>query len=196
MDRDQITSAYVGISKLMDVGHVGAGNRTFRTLAGGVLSQASFFVVSKNRLRHQTLLNANHSVRTIVIVDWRLLSGPPTNDQHLDCLVATNAMAPVITLLESEVRLQIELGDLDCLEPGANFCERRRCRLAVEFLDQRRKGKRGAIERLSGLGSFSIDLCRQELGSPGGNRGQTSYMRFGPCESRTQRRFTRGMTLT
>src|ERR1051326_5814118 len=126
MDRDEITSAYVGVSKLMNVGHARAGNRSFRTLTSGVLSQASFFVVSKNRLRHQTLLNANHSVRTIVIVDWRLLSGPPTNDQHLDCLVATNAMAPVITLLESEVRLQIELGDLDCLEQiGRASCRER-----------------------------------------------------------------------
>src|ERR1043166_9742231 len=110
MDRDQITSAYVGISKLMDVGHVGAGNRTFRTLTSGVLSQASFFVVSKNRLRHLTLLNANHSVRTVVIVDRRFLSGPPTNDQHLDCLVATNAMAPVITLLESQGRVANAVG--------------------------------------------------------------------------------------
>src|SRR5690349_19363684 len=112
MDRDQITSTYVGISELVNIGHVGAGDRTFRTLAGGIVSQALFLVISKNRFEHQTLLNANHSVRTVVIVNRRFLSGPPTNDQHLDRLVTTNAMAPVITFLEAEVRLQIELGDL------------------------------------------------------------------------------------
>ena len=136
MDRDQITSAYVGISKLMNVGHVGAGNRTFRTLASGVVIQASFFVVTKHRFPHHTLLHANHPVRTIVIVNWRSLSGPPTNDQHLDRIVTANPMAPIIAFLEPEVRLQIELGDLDRGEPGINLLERGRVCLTVQFLDQ------------------------------------------------------------
>src|SRR5690349_5496829 len=102
MDRDEITSAYVGISKLMNVGHTGAGNRTFRTLARAVENQALFVVVSKDRFRHQTLLNANCTVRAVVIVNRRFLSGPPTDDQHFDCFVTTNAVTPVVPLLEAE----------------------------------------------------------------------------------------------
>jgi hypothetical protein len=105
MDRDEITSTYVGISKLMNVGHVGAGNRTFRTLASGVVRQALFFVVSKDTLEHPTLLNADNAVRTVVIVNRRFLSGPPTDDQHFDRVVTTDAVAPVIAFFESDVRL-------------------------------------------------------------------------------------------
>src|SRR6185369_4653824 len=94
MDRDQITSAYVGISKLMNVGHVGAGNGTFGTLACGFVTQAPFFVVCEDRFPQHALLHTNDAVRTVVIVNWRPLTGPPTNDQHLDRIVTTNPMAP------------------------------------------------------------------------------------------------------
>jgi hypothetical protein len=48
-----------------------------------------------------------------VIMNRRFLSGPPTDDQHLDGVGFANAMTPVIAFLEPEVGLQIEMGDLD-----------------------------------------------------------------------------------
>jgi hypothetical protein len=136
VDRDQITSAYVGISKLMNIRDGGAGDRTFRTLATAVVTQTLFFIEAKDRFLHQALVNANDSMRTVVVMNRRLLSGPPTNDQHFDRIVPTNPVPPVIAFLESEIRLQFELGDLDCRKPGAYFFERGRGCLLVQFLDQ------------------------------------------------------------
>ena len=58
-------------------------------------------------------MNANYSVRTIVVVNRRLLAWAPTDHQHLDRFIATNSMTPVITFLESDVRLEIEIINLN-----------------------------------------------------------------------------------
>ena len=113
MDRDEVLTAEFGISKLMDVGHGGAGHRAHRTVALGVVTKALLAVESKDRFAHETLMDADDAVRAVVIVDRRLLARAPTNHQHFDRLIATNSMPPVITFLESNERLEISTHDLD-----------------------------------------------------------------------------------
>src|SRR5204863_10065409 len=126
MDRDEITSAYVGISKVMNVGYTGAGDRAFRTLATVVVTQTLFFIEVKDGFLHQALVNTNDAMRTVVVMNRRLLGGPPTNDQHFVRMVSADPVAPVIAFLETEKRLEVELGDLDCRKPGRYLVERRR----------------------------------------------------------------------
>lgn len=176
MNRDQITTAYFGISELMNVGDAGAGDRTLLALAACVVTQNLFIVEAKNRFLHQSLLDQNHAMRAVVIMNRRFLTGPPTNDQHFNRIVTANAMTPIVGFLESEVGLQIELGDLDCRKPGRYFIERRRGCLAVESFDQRRKREcTVGVERFVGVSSFGVDLCRQELGSERKSRAQVLY---------------------
>ena len=73
----------------------------------GVVTKALLAVESKDRLPHETLMNADYAVRAVVIVNRRLLARPPTDHQHFDRFIATNSMTPVITFLESDVRLKI-----------------------------------------------------------------------------------------
>src|SRR6185369_14762495 len=117
VNSDEVLATDVGITKLMNVRDFGAGNGSCRTLATGVITQALSIVVSKNRFPHQSLVNANNTMRTVVIVNRRLLAGPPADHQHLDRFVPTNAMAPVIAFLEAEVRLQIRFEDFDARNP-------------------------------------------------------------------------------
>lgn len=58
-------------------------------------------------------MDADDAVRAVVIVNRRLLARPPTNHEHFDRFIATNSMTPVITFLESDVRLKITIHDLD-----------------------------------------------------------------------------------
>ena len=105
MDSDEVLTTDVGITKLMNVGHLGAGDRTRRTFATCVVTQATLFVVSEDRFPHQSLVNPDYSVRTVMVVNRRFLAWAPANYQHLDRLVPENSMAPVIAFFESEVRL-------------------------------------------------------------------------------------------
>ena len=50
----------------------------------------------------------------------------PTNDEHLSSFVTTNAMTPVITFLETKVRFEIILGDVDVGKPGIDLFQFRR----------------------------------------------------------------------
>lgn len=144
----------------------GAGDRALRALTAGVVTQNLFFIETKNCFLHQSLFDQHNTVRTVVIMNRRFLSGPPTNDQHFDRFVTTNSMTPVVAFLESDIRLQIELGDLDCRKPGSYLFERRRGCLVVEFFNQLRKREyTRSVERFGGVRSFGVDLCRQELGS-------------------------------
>jgi len=80
-------------------------------------AEAAFIVVNKNRFPHQTFLNANNAMRSVVIVDWSFLSRSPANDEHFDGFVATDAMTPVIAFLKSQVWLEIGARDVHCGEP-------------------------------------------------------------------------------
>lgn len=105
MDSDEILTTYVGITKLMNIGYLGARDRTLRTFATGAVTQATLFVVRKDRFPHEALMNADYSVRTVVIVNRRFVAWAPANHQHLDRLIAENSMTPVITFFEPDVRL-------------------------------------------------------------------------------------------
>lgn len=105
MDSDEVLTTDVGITKLMNIGYIGACDRTLRTFATGVVTQATLFVVREDRFPHEALMNPDYSVRTVVIVNRRFVAWAPANHQHLDRLVAENSMAPVIAFFESDVRL-------------------------------------------------------------------------------------------
>jgi len=68
-------------------------------------------------------LNSYHTVRAVVIVNRRPLSRTPTNHQHLDRLIATNSMAPVIAFLEAKMWLQIGVRNLNVRDPVIQFFE-------------------------------------------------------------------------
>ena len=108
MDSDEVLTTDFGIAKLMNVGDFRTRDRACRTFAAGVVTQAFFRIVSKNRFPHQALVNANYSMRAVVVVNGSLLTGPPADHEHLNRLIATNSMAPVVAFLESDVGLQIE----------------------------------------------------------------------------------------
>ena len=105
MDSDEVLTADLGITKLMNVGHPGACDGTGRTFATSVVRQAAFFVVRKDCFPHESLVHEDGSVRTIVVVNRRLLAWVPANHQHLDRFIAENSMAPVVAFLKSDVRL-------------------------------------------------------------------------------------------
>ena len=113
MDGDEVLTAEFRISKLMNVIHGSTGYRAYVTFAIAVVTQALLTVEGEDCFRHQTCMNPNDAVRTVVIVNRRLLAGPPTDHEHLDGFITTNSMAPVITFLESDVRLQIDIADRD-----------------------------------------------------------------------------------
>ena len=113
MYSDEVLTTDVGITKLMDVGYLGARDRPLRTFATGVVTQATLFVVREDRFPHEALMNADYSMRTVVIVNRRFVAWAPANHQHLDCLIAENPVTPVIAFLESDVRLEIRIDDLD-----------------------------------------------------------------------------------
>ncbi len=136
MDGDEVLAAEFGISELVNVGHGSTGYRAQRTFAIRIMTQALFLIERKDCFRHQTLVNADGAVRTIVIVNRCFLSGMLADHKHFDCFIATNEMAPVITFLESEVRLYIDVGNFNICKPGIYLFERRRSRLVVQLCDQ------------------------------------------------------------
>ena len=123
VNRDEILTTDFGISELMNVRHFGARDCAGRAFTTRVVTQTLLVVVLENRFPHQTLLNSYHTVRAVVIVNRRLLTRTPTDHQHLDRLIATNSMAPVIAFLEAEVRLQIGLRNLYVRDPVIQFFE-------------------------------------------------------------------------
>ena len=80
----------------------------------------------------------------------------PADHQHLDRLIATNSMAPVIALLEAHIRLEIHIRDLHARKPQVQLLERWRAGLAIQTFDQLGKGDRAAIGWFSSDGSFGI----------------------------------------
>ena len=105
MDSDEVLTPDFRIAKLVNVRHLGARDCTGWTFAAGVVTQATLLVVREDRFPHEPLMNADDSVRTVVIVNRRFLAWAPANHQHLDRCIAANSMAPVIAFLESNVRL-------------------------------------------------------------------------------------------
>jgi len=131
VNRDEILTTDVGISELMNVRNSGTRDCASRTFATSVVTQTLLVVVLENRFPHQSFLNSYHTVRAVVIVNRRLLTRPPTDHQHLDRLIATNSMAPVIAFLEAKIRLQIYVCNLDVRDPVIQIFEGWGRRLAV-----------------------------------------------------------------
>ena len=97
----------------MNVRHFSTRDCAHRTFAIRVVTQTLVGIERKNRLAHQALMNSDHAVRTVMVMNRRLLAWAPANHQHLDRIVAAHSMAPVIALLESDVRLDLDIVDLD-----------------------------------------------------------------------------------
>jgi hypothetical protein len=112
MDSDEVLTTDIGIAKLMNVGNFGAGDSTNRTFPTTFVPQALIFVERKNRFPHESGMDPNNSVRTVMVVNRSFVARSPADDEHLDRFIATNAMAPVIAFLESYVRLEIAIEDL------------------------------------------------------------------------------------
>ncbi len=105
MNSYKILSTNFGISKLMNVGHLGPGHRAGGTLAARVVAQAAFLLVAEGCFPHQSLVDSDDTMRSVVVVNRRFLTGPPADDQHLDGFVTTNAVAPVVSFFKTEIRL-------------------------------------------------------------------------------------------
>src|SRR5689334_20624419 len=131
MDRDEILSTDIGISKLMNVRLCGTGNRARGALATGVVTQTLLCIEREICFPHQAPLHSHDTMRSVVVVNRRLLAWAPAEHQHLDRVVAHNTMAPVVAFLEPEIRLQFVIRNFDACEPGGELFERRRTGLAV-----------------------------------------------------------------
>ena len=97
----------------MNVRHFSTRDCAHRTFAIRVMTQTLVGIERKDRLAHQALLNSDHAVRTVVVVNRRLLAWAPANHQHLDRIIAAHSMAPVIAFLESDLLLEFDIVDLD-----------------------------------------------------------------------------------
>src|SRR5687767_7560656 len=105
------------------------------------------------------------TMRSVVVVNRCFLTGPPANNQHLDGFVATNPVTPVISLLKSEVGLDIQRRYLDVRQPRIDLFERWWRGLGVQLLDQFGKSQRTGIGRRSRDSCFRMNRCRQTGGS-------------------------------
>jgi hypothetical protein len=121
VDSNKILSTDFGISELMNIGDVGPGHGSGGTLTACVVAQTGFLLVAKGRFPHQSFVDSDDSMRSVVIVDRSFLTGPPADNQHLDGIVTTNPVAPVVSLFKSEVRLDFQ-GDISTFASHELIC--------------------------------------------------------------------------
>ena len=126
MNSDEVLTTDFRIAELVDVRNSRSGHFSSGTFAGGLITKPTFTVVREHCFPHQALLYSYYTVRTVVIMDRSFLPRSPTNDEHLSSFVTTNAMTPVITFLETKVRFEIILGDVDVGKPGIDLFQFRR----------------------------------------------------------------------
>lgn len=124
MNRNKVLSTYFGITELMDVGHAGPSHRPGGTLAACAVTQAAFLLVAEGRFPHQSFMDTDDTMRSVVIMNRGFLTGPPADYQHLDGLVTTNPVAPVVSLLKSKERLDFQRRYLDVRQPLIELFER------------------------------------------------------------------------
>src|SRR5689334_22170292 len=165
MNRNQVLSTYFGITKLMNVGRAGPGHRSGGTLAARVVAQAAFLLVAEGRFPDQSFMDTDNTMRSVVIMNRGFLTGPPADNQHLDGLVATNPVAPVVSLFESKERLDFQRRYLDVCQPRIDCFERWWRGLGVQLLDQFGECQRTGIGRRGRDNCFRINRCRQTGGS-------------------------------
>jgi len=168
MNRNQVLSTYFGITELMDVGHAGPGHRSGGTLAARVVAQAVFLLVAEGRFPHESFMDTDDTMRSVVIMNRGFLTGPPADNQHLDGIVTTNPVAPVVSLFKSEVRLDFQGRYLDICQPRVDLFERWWRGLGIQLLDQFGKSQRTRIGRRSRDVVFGNNRCRQNW-APGGS---------------------------
>lgn len=165
MNGNQVLTTNFRISELVNVGPCRTRHRACRTFPAGVVTQAFFLIESEVCFPQDALVNADDAVRTIMVVNRSLLAWSPADNQHFDSLIATNPVTPVIPLLESDVRLEIEVEDLDVRKPQIQLFKRWRGSLAAQTFNQFGKTERIAIGWCGWNGSFRIYKCRQVFGS-------------------------------
>ncbi len=136
MNSDQILTTDFRIAQLMNVRYFGASNGASRAFSTRVVTKTLLFIVRKDRFPHEALLYQDYSVRTVVVVNRRLLARSPADHQHLNRIIAAHAMAPVISFLESDVRLQIDIENLYAGKPGIYLLQRWHAVLAVKSFNQ------------------------------------------------------------
>ena len=164
MDRDEVLATDVRIAELMDVGFRCTRNFTRRTLASALVAQSLFIVVSEHRLPHQTFLDSDDAVRSIVVVNGSLLSGPPTDNQHFHRCVTTNAMTPVVSFFKPKVWFKVARGNVNLRESLADIFDRRWSGLTLQPLDQFIEGKSDLFSKRRG-NVFGFEQRRQVLDS-------------------------------
>jgi len=133
---DEVLTTDFRIAELVNVWYFGACDRAGWTFTTRVVTQTLVFLIGENGFPHQALMNFYHAVRTVVIVNRRLLAWAPADHQHLDGCVAANSMAPVIAFLESDVRLEVQVEDLDAGNPVVYQLEFWGTGLAVKEFNQ------------------------------------------------------------
>ena len=96
-----------GISELMNVRHAGAGHAARGTLTARAVAQAAFLLVAEDCFPQEPFVDTNDAMRSIVVMNGSSLTRPPADDEHLDGIIATNPVTPVVAFLETKVRLDI-----------------------------------------------------------------------------------------
>lgn len=140
MDGDEILSTDLWIAQLMDVGYCRAGYFTGLTLLTILVCKAAFFCKGEVRFPEHTPMNPDDSVRAVVIMDRRFLARAPAKYQHLNRVIATNPVSPIVAFLETQKGKKIVVGNVRDPEPGADFFKLRGSRLIFEMLHQSLKG--------------------------------------------------------
>ena len=124
MDSDEISLAHIGIPQLVYVGDVSRGDLPGQALASSSIAQAPIRIIMKARFPKNSFVDLNGSVRAIVVVNRRSVTWFPAEHQHLDKLVPTDEMPPIIGFLKTDIGPQVVLRDRNTLQPGVQKVER------------------------------------------------------------------------
>src|SRR5438132_55595 len=82
------------------------------------------------------VVNHHCSMRTAVVMNRSSVSGTPTQYEHLNKLIATNSMPPIVSIFEAQVWLQLCRGNLRVFQPCAKLFEGRDLPLCIQHFNQ------------------------------------------------------------
>lgn len=93
---DQVLSADIRITQLMNIGNIGTCDRAWGMFARSFVFKALDRIEAKDCFPQYAFADLNGPMGTVVIMNRSSVSGVPTEDQHLYKFVTTNSMPPVV----------------------------------------------------------------------------------------------------
>jgi hypothetical protein len=93
----------------MNVWHAGACYFTRMAMLSALITETLYLVVLENRFSEEAGVNSDDAMTAVVIMNGSSMTRSPAKYKHLNGIVATNAMPPIISIFETNIRLKIIL---------------------------------------------------------------------------------------